>query len=72
VLAVEVLCAVQGVDLRADVAAPGPATGAVRAAVREVVPAMHTDREVTPQIEAVRAVLPRLVEIAEEVTGALE
>ena len=72
VLAVEVLCAVQGVDLRADVAAPGPATGAVRAAVREVVPAMHADREVTPQIEAVRAVLPRLVEIAEEITGALE
>jgi histidine ammonia-lyase len=71
VLAVEVLCAVQGIDLRAGLAGPGPATGAVCAAVRGTVPAMHVDREVTPQVEAVRALLPRLVQVAEEVTGPL-
>ncbi|MEN3360387.1 MAG: histidine ammonia-lyase [Mycobacteriales bacterium] len=71
VLAVEVLCAVQGLDLRADVAAPGPATAAVRAAVREQVPPMHVDREVTGQLTAVRAMLPRLVTVAEEITGPL-
>ena len=71
VLAVEVLCAVQGIDLRAELAEPGPATGAVRAAVREAVPAMPVDREVTPQVEAVRAMLPRLVEVAEQVAGPL-
>jgi histidine ammonia-lyase len=72
VLAVEVLCAVAGLDLRADVAAPGPATAAVRATVRAQVPAMHVDREVTPQIEAVRAMLPRLVEVTEGVVGPLQ
>jgi histidine ammonia-lyase len=71
VLAVEVLCAVQGIDLRAEMAAPGPATGAVHAAVRGTVPVMHIDREVTPQVEAVQAMLPRLVQVAEEATGPL-
>jgi histidine ammonia-lyase len=71
VLAIEVLCAAQAVDLRADVAPPGPAAAGVHAAVREVVPAMDVDREVTPQIEAVRALLPTLVAVAEEVTGPL-
>ena len=71
VLAVEVLCAVQGIDLRAEIAGPGPATGAVRAAVRAAVPAMPVDREVTPQVEAVRAMLPRLVDVAEQVAGPL-
>jgi histidine ammonia-lyase len=72
VLAVEVLCAVQGIDLRADLAGPGSATGAVCAALRDVVPPMHADREVSPQLDAVRVLLPRLLEIAEEVTGPLE
>jgi histidine ammonia-lyase len=71
VLSVEVLCAVQGIDLRVELAAPGPATGAVCAAVRGTVPAMRLDREVTPQVEAVREMLPRLVRVAEEVTGKL-
>jgi histidine ammonia-lyase len=71
VLAVEVLCAVQGLDQRADLAGPGPATAAVRAAVRESVPAMHVDREVTGQLEAVRAMLPRLVDVAADVVGPL-
>ncbi len=72
VLAVELLCAVQGVDLRAEIAAPGSATGAVRAAIRDTVPPMPVDRELTGQIEAVRARLADLVGVAEEVTGPLE
>jgi histidine ammonia-lyase len=71
VLAVEMLCAVAGLDLRADIAEPGPTTGAVRAAVRAVVPPMPVDREVTPQISAVRELLPALVAAAETVTGPL-
>lgn len=71
ILAVEVLCAAQAIDLRAAVATPGPAMAAVHAAVREVVEPMDVDREVTGQIEAVRALLPALVEAAERVTGPL-
>jgi histidine ammonia-lyase len=71
VLAVEVLCAAQAIDLRAEVAAPGPAAAAVHAAVREVVEPMDVDREVTGQIVAVRRLLPTLVDVAEQVTGPL-
>jgi histidine ammonia-lyase len=71
VLAVEILCAAQAIDLRADTAAPGPATAAVHALVRATVPAMDVDREVTPQIAAVRALLPELVAAAEDAVGPL-
>ena len=71
VLAVELLCAAQGIDLRAELAPPGPAAAAVHAALRAVVPPMNTDREVTPQIEAVSRLLPDLVAAAEQVTGPL-
>lgn len=71
VLAVELVCAAQGVDLRADTAQPGPATGAVHAAIREQVPAMMVDREMAPQLEAVRALLPDLLAAAEAVIGPL-
>ncbi len=71
VLAVEILCAAQGLDLRAEVAAPGPATGAVLAAVREQVPVMRTDREMAPQLEAVRELLPKLCAVADEAVGGL-
>jgi histidine ammonia-lyase len=72
VLAVELLCAVQGIDLRAEVAAPSRASAAVCAAVRAEVPGMPVDREVTPQVETLRGMLPRLVEAAEQVTGPLD
>jgi len=32
---------------------------------------MHVDREITGQVETVRAILPRLVGVAEAVTGPL-
>ena len=71
VLAVELLCAAQGLDLRADIAEPGPATDAVRGRLREDVPRMDVDREVASQIEAVRSILADLVAAAESVTGPL-
>ena len=71
VLAVELLCAAQGLDLRADIAEPGPATGAVRARLRAEVPHMAVDREVAGQVDAVRRLLPELVAAAEAVTGPL-
>jgi histidine ammonia-lyase len=63
-LAVEVCCAAQGIDLRAEVAAPSDALGAVHAAVRAVVPVMNVDREVAEQIAIVEELLPTLVEVA--------
>jgi histidine ammonia-lyase len=71
ILAVEILCAAQAIDLRSSIAAPGPAAAAVHAAVRNVVEPMDVDREVTGQITAVRRLLADLVGVAERVTGAL-
>ena len=71
ILSVELLCAAQALDLRAATAAPGPAAAAVHALIREHVPPMYVDREVTPQIDAVRDLLPSLVAAAEAVTGPL-
>src|SRR6266699_2810181 len=64
-LAVEVCCAAQGIDLRAEVAAPSDALGAVHAAVRAAVPMMNVDREVAEQIAIVEGLLPALVEVAD-------
>jgi histidine ammonia-lyase len=70
-LAAEVCCAVQGIDLRAEVAAPSEALGAVHAAVRAVVPAMNVDREVAEQIASIDGMLPALVEVAAARCGGL-
>jgi histidine ammonia-lyase len=51
VLAIELLTAARALDLRAPLQ-PGPATGAVRAALREHVPGPGTDRYLAPEIEA--------------------
>ncbi|GAA4896632.1 histidine ammonia-lyase [Stackebrandtia albiflava] len=64
VLAIELLCGAQGLDLRSDVAAPGEATGAVRDRIRSEVPSMMVDRELAPQIEAVKGMLPELVAVS--------
>lgn len=71
VLAVELVCAAQGIDLRADVAPPSPAIGAVHDVIRAQVPSMPVDREVAPQLAAVEVLLPALVEAAEGVAGPL-
>jgi len=70
-LAVEVCCAAQGIDLRADVAAPSQALGAVHATVRAAVPMMNVDREVAGQIASVSGLLPALVEVAGARCGGL-
>ena len=51
VLAIELLTAARALDLRAPLQ-PGPATGAVVAALREHVPGPATDRFLAPEIEA--------------------
>jgi histidine ammonia-lyase len=70
-LAVEICCAAQGIDLRAEIALPSEPLRAVHAAVREQVPIMEVDREVAAQIETVDALLPSLVDAAASVCGAL-
>jgi histidine ammonia-lyase len=70
-LAVEICCAAQGIDLRADVAAPSEALGAVHAAVRAEVPMMEVDREVSEQIIRVDGLLPSLVGVAAAHCGGL-
>ena len=72
VLAVEMVCAAQAIDLRAEVAAPSPAVAAAHALLRERVATMSVDREVSPQIEAVDQLLPELVAAAESVAGPLD
>lgn len=71
VLAVELLCAVQGVDLRADAASPGPATGAVRQVIRRHVPVMLADVEIAGQLVAIRGLLGEILAAAEAVVGRL-
>lgn len=72
VLAIELLCAAQALDLRAAVAAPGPATAAVRDEIRREVPRMEVDREVAPQIRSVQQRLEAMVTAAEAVLGVLD
>ena len=63
-LAVEILCAAQGIDMRTDIAAPSEPLGAVHAAIRQQVPVMAVDREVAAQIAAVDMLLPQLCKTA--------
>jgi histidine ammonia-lyase len=60
VLAIELLCAAQGVDLRAP-HRPGPALEAVLAAVRAEVSPMTTDRPLYADIARLRALIDRRV-----------
>ncbi|MEV8250553.1 histidine ammonia-lyase [Microbacterium sp. NPDC076768] len=56
VLAIEVLTAARALDLRSPLQ-PGPATGAVRDLVRSVVPGPGPDRFLSPELEAVTALV---------------
>lgn len=56
VLAIELLCAAQGVDLRAP-HRPGPALDAAHAALRTKVAALATDRVVHRDVESVRSLI---------------
>jgi histidine ammonia-lyase len=70
-LAVEILCAAQGIGLRAAIAAPSAPMAAVYAAIRDRVPAMDVDREVAEQIAAVDALIPDLCKTAGARCGGL-
>ena len=72
VLAIELLTAARGLDLRAPLQ-PSPATGAVVAALRERVAGVGPDRFLAPEIEyAVQLVASgRALAAAESVTGPL-
>jgi histidine ammonia-lyase len=70
-LAIEILCAAQGIDLRAAIAAPSKTLAAVHAVIRGQVAVMEVDREVAPQMSAVSDLLPELCEIASARCGGL-
>jgi histidine ammonia-lyase len=70
-LAVEVCCAAQGIDLRADIAVPSEPLRAVHAAIRERIAVMNVDREVSEQITSVDDLLPGLVDVAAAKCGGL-
>jgi histidine ammonia-lyase len=72
VLAVELLTAARGIEMRAPLE-PAPATGAVIRALREDVPGVDTDRFLAPEIEAAVALVQsgRALAAAESVTGPL-
>ncbi len=73
VLAIEVMTAARALDLRAPLQ-PGLGTGAALAAVRAVVEGPGTDRYLSPEIEAVVALVQTgaLLAHVEAVTGGLE
>jgi histidine ammonia-lyase len=56
VLAIELLCAAQGIDLRRPLRTT-PRLEAIHATIRAKVPAMHVDRPLAPDIAAVRALI---------------
>jgi len=56
VLAIELLCAAQGIDLRRPLKTTAPLE-AVHAVIRAKVPAMMVDRPIAPDIRAVRAMI---------------
>jgi histidine ammonia-lyase len=70
-LAVEICCATQGIDLRAEIAAPSAPLGAVHDLVRASVPRMDIDREVAGQIAAVDELLPDICRVAAQACPSL-
>ncbi len=70
-LAVEILCATQGIGLRSQIAAPSPAVAAAHDVVRAVVPPMNIDREVSEQIMAVEGLIPQICAAAGAACGGL-
>ncbi len=72
VLAIELLTAARGIEMRAPLE-PAPATGAVIRALREDVQGLGTDRFLAPEIEAAVALVQsgRALAAVESVTGPL-
>jgi histidine ammonia-lyase len=70
-LAVEILCATQGIGLRSTIGSPSGPVAAVHDVVRASVPAMDVDREVSDQIVTVESLLPDLCAAAADACGGL-
>jgi len=72
VIAIELLNAAQALDFHQPLR-PGPGAGAARDAVRTVVPTLEGDRVLTPDLEAVRAIMldGRLLAAVEIAIGPL-
>jgi len=70
-VAVEILCAAQGLDLRSHIAPPSAAMAGAHAAVRDRVPRMDADREVAGQIAAVDELLRDICAAAAAHCGGL-
>jgi histidine ammonia-lyase len=70
-LAVEILCAAQGVGMRSDIAAPSAPISAVHSLIRDNVPRMDIDREVAEQIAAIDELLPEICQTASTHCGGL-
>jgi histidine ammonia-lyase len=73
VVAIEVMAAAQGLELRAPLR-PAGGTGAARQAIREVIPFLDADRELGPDIEAATELLRNgtLVGTVESAVGELD
>ena len=73
VVAVEILCAVQGLDYRHPLQPSEPGR-AVVAAIREVVPRLEDDRPIAAEIETVTALVRsgELVAAVEQIVGQLD
>jgi len=71
-LAVEILCAAAGIDLRSAIGAPSEPLAAAVAVVRARVPMMAVDREVSGQIVAVDELIPQICAAAGAHCGGLK
>ncbi len=73
ILAVELVCAARGLDLRAPLA-PGPGTAAALAAVRAEVPGPAPDRWLSPELSTAERLVGSgvLLEAVEGAIGGLE
>jgi histidine ammonia-lyase len=73
ILAVELVCAARGLDLRSPLS-PGPATAAALTAVREVVGGPGPDRWLSPDLAAAESLIHSgaVLETVEQAIGPLE
>jgi histidine ammonia-lyase len=71
VLAVELLCAAQAVDLRADIGLPAAGVVAAWEAIRANVAPMNVDREITGQLQWVERHLEDVLAAAATAVGPL-
>jgi histidine ammonia-lyase len=72
IVAIEVLCAAQALDLRRPLE-PAAGTGAARAALRQLVPFLEEDRNVAEDIENATAIVREgsLIRAVEDIVGSL-